>query len=144
MGKRPGELKGDDWRYLMIALRELARARLTHASTPAGTIVAGLRDRNNTPPSRARSSIDLRQLSWAIGAVAERVPWRADCLLRAMAAERILRDAGHAPQFQLGVARGGENELKAHAWLTCDGETITGGDWSAYTALITPALDQAT
>lgn len=136
MGKRLVELTAKDWRYLAIALSELAFARLRHACVPAGAIVADLKTRNGAAPRRFRSpQVDAQHLAWAIGAVAGRVPFRADCLLRVMAAERVLRRAGLATEFHLGVAKDGA-DLRAHTWLTCNGEIITGGDASAYTPLI--------
>ncbi len=51
----------------------------------------------------------------------------ARCLPQAIAGYCLLRRAGRAPTVTLGVAVAG-HQLDAHAWLECDGVTVTGGD----------------
>jgi hypothetical protein len=77
-------------------------------------------------------------LSWAIGAAAARVPWRSDCLLRVMAADRWLRRYGHEPEFFLGAAKVETGQLGAHAWLRCGDVTVTGGSGKEFTELMMP------
>jgi len=50
------------------------------------------------------------------------------CLVRALAARRMLARHGHASQLWFGVARPAEGRFEAHAWLECGGATIVGGD----------------
>jgi hypothetical protein len=77
-------------------------------------------------------------VAWAIAAVAPRVPWRADCLPQALAADRWLRRHGVVPDFYLGVIKPKHGALEAHAWLSCNGRPITGGTGAAFTSLLTP------
>ena len=70
----------------------------------------------------------MPRLSWAIGAAAARVPWRSDCLLQAMAADRWLRRCGMQPEFFLGVTKDAGGQLEAHAWLRCGDAMVTGAD----------------
>ena len=81
--------------------------------------------------------IELSRLSWAISAAAIRTPWRSDCLLQAMAAERWLRRHGHASQFKLGIAKDAHGQFRAHAWLTSQDQILTGGDVSKFELLLT-------
>jgi hypothetical protein len=53
--------------------------------------------------------------------------WPARCLPQAIAGCGLLRRAGRTPIVTLGVAMEG-GRLDAHAWLECDGVTVTGGD----------------
>jgi hypothetical protein len=66
--------------------------------------------------------------AWAVSAVARRVPG-ARCLAWALALRGLLRQAGVAAELQIGVAVGSHaGALKAHAWLVCDGRTLSWGD----------------
>lgn len=49
------------------------------------------------------------------------------CLVRALAARRLLAHHGHASRLRLGVARPAEGRFEAHAWLECCGVTVVGG-----------------
>ena len=126
-----------DWRYLAIAVKELGLARVRHATQPIGHILRELQTERPLP-AEAGDSVDLARLSWALGAAAARVPWRSDCLLRAMAADRWLRRHGHQPEFFLGVNTDATTGFGAHAWLRCSGIIITGGESTEYTQLLAP------
>ena len=126
-----------DWLALAIAAKELLLARIRFAIISTGRIVNRLKDAPQDA-AEAAGPCNATRVSWAINAAAARVPWRADCLLRVMAADRWLRRDGERPQFFLGVAKDGE-EIRAHAWLLCHGVTVTGGDGAAYTEIVTPA-----
>lgn len=132
-----------DWRYLAIAVKELAIARLRHATRPTSRIIQDLQaSSSHSSTVSSASGITLApsttaELAWrarAIGAAAAIVPWRSDCLPQAMAADRWLRRDNMNPEFHLGVAKDPGGQLRAHAWLTCAGMTVTGGDFSDYKA----------
>jgi Transglutaminase-like superfamily len=124
-----------DWRYLAIAVKELLLARAAHAVRPAGRIIETLQARNSVSGAAvtaAPNTLELTRRSRAILTAASLVPWRADCLPQAMAADRWLRRDGLRPEFHIGVAKDAGGLLQAHAWLTCGGVTVTGGDASAF------------
>ncbi|MEG0711156.1 MAG: lasso peptide biosynthesis B2 protein, partial [Niameybacter sp.] len=54
-------------------------------------------------------------------------PWESKCLVQAMVAQYLLKRRRIATTLYLGVAKGSEGELKAHAWLRC-GQMIVTGD----------------
>jgi hypothetical protein len=132
----PRRLSFEDWLALATAGKEWLLAPIRFAIVPTGRIVNRLKDVPQGAADAA-SPCNAARVSWAINAVAARVPWRADCLLRAMAADRRLRCGGERPQFSLGVAKDGV-ALRAHAWLRCHGVTVTGGEVSEYTEIIAP------
>ena len=136
--KRAAGLSLLDWRYLAIAVKELLIARIRHASQPAGKILRELQDKRIQSDGDTRGEVDLLRLSWAIGAAAARVPWRSDCLLQAMAADRWLRRCGMQPEFFLGVAKDAGGQLEAHAWLRCGDAMVTGADDRNFTNLMEP------
>lgn len=135
IAERAARLSLADWRYLAIAMTELFLARVRHARLPIGGILQELREGPAAPPAACAKDIDLARLSWALAAAAARAPWRADCLLQAMAADRWLRRHRRRPEFFLGVTAD-RDDFGAHAWLRCDGVVVTGGNCGAFAVLI--------
>jgi hypothetical protein len=132
-----------DWRYLGIAVRELLIARIRHATQPTGKILLELQETRCPPKKVATGKVDVARLSWAIAVAGARVPWRSDCLLRAMAADRWLRRHQLRPQFYLGVKRYDAGCLAAHARLRFGDVTVTGDTVEAFTMLIAPPAEEA-
>ena len=52
------------------------------------------------------------------------VPY-ASCLTQALAAKRLMHNAGHRAAIKYGVTRGG-GSFEAHAWLEVDGKIVLG------------------
>lgn len=134
-------LSAREWSYLAIAVFELLRARLRFAAVPTDQLLSALKGRAaasslGAPGSGARDT--LAGIAWAIAAAASRVPWRADCLVQALAADRWLRRRGFEPEFFLGVTKGDCGELRAHAWICCEGVTVTAAGDDAFIPLIEP------
>lgn len=112
--------------YLLQAAFHLTRARLDLQRKPARDILSALQRQSG--PDRASADVDVALLSWAIKAAASGVPWRSDCLIQSMAADRWLRRHGIAADFRLGVKPVAGGSILAHAWLEIDGVVLTGGD----------------
>jgi hypothetical protein len=114
-------------RHLAAGLWHLARARALHALWPAPRIMARLR----APmlPGRAQPP-DPALMGWALAALGRRVPWRADCLVQALAARLWAERSGTAAALRLGAHRGASG-LVAHAWLEVGGMPVSGGAPSA-------------
>jgi hypothetical protein len=71
----------------------------------------------------------LDRTNWAVSAVAERSPVSMTCLLRALAADAILRRHGFASQLRIGVRhshRRSSRPLDSHAWVECDDRIVIG------------------
>lgn len=51
---------------------------------------------------------------------------RATCLTQALALQAMLGRAGTPSELRIGVARGKETEVDAHAWLECEGRVVIG------------------
>ena len=62
----------------------------------------------------------------AVERAARTVPW-STCLVRALVAEWLLRDGGHACRLSLGVSPVCADALDAHAWVESGEWTVTGG-----------------
>ena len=75
------------------------------------------------PQSSRISRWDPHQVAWAVQAASHLVP-ASTCLVRAMALERLLRADGHPARLRLGVTRGADAPLAAHAWVESDGAVL--------------------
>lgn len=86
-------------------------------------------------PKAERPPVD--RIAWAVATAGRYVPGAGKCLTQALAAQILLRRAGHSAQLRIGVARAGAARLKAHAWVECEGIIAIGGghDLERYTPL---------
>ena len=132
---------------LFRAALELGWARVIHLRiTPAKILARNLAASNNvalhtaTPASArlqpAHTSDLAETIAFVIPRVAARMPWRADCLIQAIAAQHWLAQKGIATRIVVGVDREGEGQLLAHAWLKLGERVITGGSNSRYQSLL--------
>ena len=123
------ELSSPRRRALVRAVAELLRARIVFACVPAQALIRDLEARSTADAGPGLTLTDGRVelLAWSIRAAAPRVPWRSDCLIQVLAAERVLRRWGLAPRFYLGVENDRERGFSAHVWLEHGGMIVTGG-----------------
>ena len=70
---------------------------------------------------------DVERISWAINKVAMLVPFRADCLVKSIAAFRILKRWGLAPTFRIGVSLDADGRFLSHAYTECEGIVVNWG-----------------
>jgi hypothetical protein len=68
----------------------------------------------------------LKSVRWAVWRVSRSVPWSSVCLDQALAAQRMLSRRNIPGNLYLGVAKKEDAGLKAHAWVRCNGEFVTG------------------
>ena len=137
--KRAARLTLSDWRYLTIAAIELLAARIRLSVFAVEKILRELRAPSSVPSPQLRCPLagsDVERLSWAIAVAAQHVPWRSDCLIRTIAADRWLRRHHLQPDFHLGVAKDEQGVFVAHAWLRYGDVTVTGGRHEQYARLI--------
>ena len=92
----------------------------------------------NAVPLNDRQSALVDRVALVIPRVAARMPWRADCLVQAMAAQRWLSRARIATSLTLGVPKDRRPAFEAHAWLSAGSRIVTGGDVSDYIPLARP------
>ena len=123
---------------------ELARSRLHLHRTQPGDVF-GLNARSaragaaaaDMPPEEADRH--YRHVAGFISAMAVRVPWRADCLVQAMAAQRWLISKGLPSEIVVGAAKHPNGRFEAHAWLLRGETVLLGGDIARFE----PLLDSA-
>ncbi|MBF7728671.1 lasso peptide biosynthesis B2 protein [Pseudomonas sp. N040] len=126
------------WGDLVRAAFELALARYRLSAKHPQELLRQARQLgrpSRTPPADAHAI--AARVAFAVPRVAARVPWRADCFVQAMAAQRWLQRRGIASSLSIGTRKDPHGAFQAHAWLTCDGMSITGGDSRSYVPLVT-------
>ena len=137
--RRAASLSLMDWTYLIVAITELLLARIRAATHPIVKILDELQKAGSKSQGGAQVDVDLVRLSWSISAAAARVPWRSDCLIKVIAADRWLRRCQLQPDFYLGAGKNQAGEFEAHAWLHCNGIMVTGGHGEGFATLISPS-----
>jgi hypothetical protein len=140
---RATQLTLSDWRYLTIAILELLAARIRLSAFAAEEILRRLQAPLSAPPRQSKSPLansDVERLSWAIAVAAQHVPWRSDCFVKTIAADRWLRRYHLQPDFYLGIAKDERGSFAAHAWLRYGDLTVTGGRYDQYFELIEPQI----
>jgi hypothetical protein len=68
----------------------------------------------------------LDRISWAVSNASHYLPWKSTCLVQAIAAKAMLKRRGVPSTLYLGVAKNGETQLQAHAWLRCEDRILAG------------------
>ncbi|HEY9632633.1 MAG TPA: lasso peptide biosynthesis B2 protein [Coleofasciculaceae cyanobacterium] len=103
------------WRHLLSRLMQ-AQSKL-HKSDPAS----------------------VSQVVWAVCVVSHYMPGGVKCLARAAATQVLLSRHGHAADLHIGVAKGEEGQLEAHAWVESQGQIVIGNlsNLSRFTPLST-------
>jgi hypothetical protein len=76
--------------------------------------------------TRVRRRASVERIAWAVTVAGRYVP-RSTCLVRALAAEAMLRACGHPACLHIGVARRPGGGLEAHAWVESDEQVVLGG-----------------
>ena len=135
-------LKSEQRRDLAVAVVELFRARIRLAVVPTERLLGQLRSAGSAPQAASETPAGgkrLESIAWAIAAAGRRVPWRADCLVQAIAADRWLKRIGLVPEFSLGVMKTEDGVLRAHALIRCNNVTVTGDGLDGFSVLIGPS-----
>ena len=122
------------WLDLFRAAIELGFARVRLGSRQAGDLL-GSADVAALQPAPALDQDGARlveRVAFAIPRAGPRLPWRADCLVQALAAQNWLGRHGVASQLVIGARKSSSAEFEAHAWLKVGERIVTGGDIGGY------------
>ena len=123
-----------------LALPAGDRLLLLEAFATVVAVRLGLRlfsiDRLRAWASRCGSGTKaIERIGWSVR-VASRVLPGTTCLSSAFALQHLLSAHGHLSELHIGVARNAE-DFEAHAWLTCEGRILVGGEErDGYTGLV--------
>lgn len=121
---------------------ELMRARVAVARIKPRDIArlnaaprAEERDRRN----RAGHPDAIERIAFIVPLIARYLPWRCDCLVQALAAQRWLALHGFAGEIRIGIDRPAAGKFDAHAWLVYQDRVLTGGRIERYSVLLGPS-----
>jgi hypothetical protein len=67
-----------------------------------------------------------RRIVEAVELSSRNMPFTATCLVRAFTGQVLLQRSGYASDLRIGVARGLNGKMEAHAWIVYQGEVIIG------------------
>jgi len=105
---------------------ELLRARYMLRHRPFDRTAAALQSPLTEQCSPDRQPEIVRQVRSAMGSILRRIPWRPTCLMRAIAAQRVLARRQVASRLTLAVLPTPGTTVDAHAWLEAAGTVVTG------------------
>lgn len=137
-GQKPA-LRDLPWLVLFAlrALGELIRARIAFARLHAKEIP--LRNRLSREAAQSEPAISqtsLARISYVLPRLSDRLPWRSDCLVQAIAGQNWLSAYGAASEIQIGVEHPEGGAFGAHAWLISGETVVTGGDIEKYNLIL--------
>ena len=123
------------WADYLNALFELAIARMYISFWQFRWGKASPRLRSKADPSsdvvdHERALVE--RVACVIPRVAARVPWKSDCLVQALAAQRWLRSARIKSTLSIGIRLQPEERFEAHAWLSVGSMLVTGGEITGF------------
>lgn len=119
-------LRAPEKRLRVSALCAVASARLALTLLPFARLRASsARVATGAPRRPSRAGPTPPEVDRAVSSSARFVPG-ATCLVRALAAQWILRRAGRRAALRIGVAQRGDGALDAHAWVECDDGSLVG------------------
>ena len=129
------------WLDLFHAALELAIARVRLGSRQAGDLL-GSTDAAERALDQDRARL-VERVAFAIPRAGARLPWRADCLVQALAAQNWLGRHGVATVLVIGARKPTPDQFEAHAWLKVGERIVTGGDIGGYSPLISQPTNAA-
>jgi hypothetical protein len=126
----------DRWLFAEAAIW-LAVARLAISILPFRRLAKHLGEQHAESPVEDETAAVLSgRVSRAVRIMRRHVPWDSHCLAQAIAAQQMLRCRGVRSTLYLGVAKDGQTDLKAHAWLRCGRVLVVGGPGQQHYAVV--------
>ncbi len=82
--------------------------------------------RSPAPSTDLRPVVTVAQIAWAVAAASRLQPGTAKCLARALTMQALLKQYSYAADLHVGVAKGDQGQLEAHAWVEAEGRVVIG------------------
>lgn len=114
------------WVDIARAAFHLARARVALGNADLVELVGSTGQDSATPADPATRAL-IDRIAYVVPRIGRRVPWRSDCLVQAVAAQRWLARYAIPSSIRIG-GRTRANRFDAHAWLVAAGTIVTGWD----------------
>ena len=127
----------NEWRYLLEASYELFMAWIKVKFLPFRYYVKELEQKKHDETKLPDIKI-VTHIKYAINRFSKVSPFESRCLVKALAARRMLNRRNYQSTMYLGLARNSDRSLKAHAWLICQNEFVTGSsEYQQFTVIAT-------
>jgi len=137
-GRKPA-LRDLPW-LLVFGLRglwELIRARIAFARLKTHEIpVRNKRAKDASIAKPALPKASVARITYVLPRISDRLPWRSDCMVQAIAGQNWLAAYKAASEIQIGVEHPQDGEFGAHAWLLYEDTIVTGGDIEKYDLIL--------
>lgn len=72
-----------------------------------------------------------KKVSYCVNQICDKTSWESKCLVRALTAQKLLKDKNIASTMYLGC-RLENGKMVAHAWIRCGRMYVTGGNGEEY------------
>lgn len=119
------------------ALIALAYARsILHRTRPEDILARNGAARQHANQITADLGQQCAKIAFIVPRLAQRLPWRADCLVQAIAGQVMLSRRRVTSEIVVGTAKHPDGTFEAHAWLTCAGRVILGGNIARFAPLL--------
>lgn len=82
-----------------------------------------------------RATLLVSQIQFVIPRISARVPWRSDCLARALAAQNWLKSKEIASSVRIGTQRSPDRGFNAHAWSCVRDIAVMRGEFEEFSDL---------
>lgn len=83
---------------------------------------------NIPPPNIGVTNENIQTIADVVNGLSRRTPWRSTCLVKVIAAHKMLLKRGVPHVLHFGVQKNSPGEIKAHAWLSTGTKIIVGGE----------------
>ncbi|HEY9644109.1 MAG TPA: lasso peptide biosynthesis B2 protein [Coleofasciculaceae cyanobacterium] len=93
--------------------------------------------RKSSAAAIAANKVAISKIVWAVEISTRYMPGGAKCLARALTTKVLLDRQGDTPDLRIGVTKGANGALEAHAWIEHQGRVVIGNlrDLSQYIPL---------
>jgi len=120
-------LSAADWLLLPGALLAVLAARAMLLLRPFGRVRGWAAAPVRKNPGIHDPALLAARVGRAVAAASACVPGGRNCLVRAIAVQRMLSGLGLPSELRIGASKSPAGQLAAHAWVECVGEIVIGG-----------------
>jgi hypothetical protein len=119
-------LSGEEWQLIPGAFYQLLIARLKVSSLPSEKYLPV-----DQPPKATLTKENqaiAQTIATVINGLSRRTPWPSTCLVKVIAAHKMLSKISIPHTLHFGVQKVTPGKIKAHAWLSVGNKILIGGD----------------
>lgn len=96
------------------------------------------------PKSHILASPTIDNIVKAVNISTRYMPGGSKCLARAFTTQVLMSRWGYIPQLKIGVTKGEQGQLKAHAWVESQGRVVIGNLSNLSDFIAFPSLEVST